>query len=60
MTGHQASRPATRIYLHLNLARNQRALIKASVWALSSSGTAPARLPEHRGLCRLSDWPNLY
>jgi hypothetical protein len=29
MTGHQASRPATRIYLHLNFARQQRALIKA-------------------------------
>ena len=30
MTGHQASRPATRIYLHLNLAREQQALIRAS------------------------------
>lgn len=29
MTGHQASRPATRIYLHLNLARKQCALIRA-------------------------------
>ncbi|MGH3685144.1 MAG: hypothetical protein ACRDQ9_13280 [Pseudonocardiaceae bacterium] len=29
MTGHQASRPATRIYLHFNLTRDQRALIKA-------------------------------
>jgi len=29
MVGHQASRPVTRIYLHLNLARDQRALITA-------------------------------
>jgi hypothetical protein len=29
MTGHQTSRPATRIYLHLTLARDQQALIKA-------------------------------
>jgi hypothetical protein len=29
MTGYQASRPATRVYLHLNLAREQRALIRA-------------------------------
>jgi hypothetical protein len=28
MTGHQVSRPATRIYLHFNLAREQRALIR--------------------------------
>ena len=29
MSGHEASRPVTRIYLHLNHAREQRALIKA-------------------------------
>ena len=29
MTGHQASRPATWIYLRLDLARDQRALIRA-------------------------------
>jgi hypothetical protein len=29
MTGHQVSRPATRIHLHRNLAREQRALIRA-------------------------------
>jgi hypothetical protein len=29
MTGHQASRLATRVYLHLNLGRDQRALIRA-------------------------------
>jgi hypothetical protein len=29
MTGRQASRPATRIYLHLNPAREQQALIRA-------------------------------
>ena len=29
MTGHQTSRPATPIHLHLNLAREQRALIRA-------------------------------
>lgn len=29
MTGHQASRPATRLYLRLTLARDQRALIRA-------------------------------
>jgi hypothetical protein len=52
MTGHQAQRPATPIYLRLNLAREQRALIRAPARALSSSGTAPARLPQHRGLCR--------
>ena len=52
MTGHQASRPATRIYLHFNLAREQQALIRVLARALSSSGTVPARLPEHRGLCR--------
>jgi hypothetical protein len=28
MTGYQASMPATRIYLHLNLARDEQALIK--------------------------------
>jgi len=38
MTGHRASRPATWVYLHLNLGREQRALIRAR--ALSSSGTA--------------------
>ena len=29
MTGHQASQPVTRIYLHLDLAREQRGLIRA-------------------------------
>jgi hypothetical protein len=29
MTGHQASRPATWVYLHLNLGREQRAPIRA-------------------------------
>jgi hypothetical protein len=29
VTGHQASRPVTRIYLHLNLTRDQQALITA-------------------------------
>jgi hypothetical protein len=28
MTGHQASRPATHVYLHFNLARAQRSLIR--------------------------------
>jgi hypothetical protein len=28
MTGHQVSRPATRVYLHLNLVREQPALIR--------------------------------
>jgi hypothetical protein len=31
MTGHQASRPATRVYLHLNLGRDEWALIRAPV-----------------------------
>jgi hypothetical protein len=31
MAGHQASRAATRICLHLNLARDQRVLITAPV-----------------------------
>jgi hypothetical protein len=29
MTSHQGLRPATRVYLHLNLAREQPALIRA-------------------------------
>jgi hypothetical protein len=58
MTRRQASRPATRIYLHLNLACEQQALIRAPARALSSSGTAPARPLEHRGLCHAAGHTN--
>lgn len=48
MTGRQASRSATRVYLHLNLARGQRALIRVPASGTQFGCTAPVRLPEHR------------
>lgn len=58
MTGHQASRPANRLYLRLTLAHEQRALIRAPALGTKFEWYRPARRPEHRQLRRAADHLN--